>query len=397
MSGSEIPQYSSSEESAADVLEESEPKKRRKKVDKQWKREQVFSNKALAQKSVKNEGIWSFYHKNVDTEGNVSAIYRCNKVKYRGEQCASGVYLYYPANTDNVVLYRSELLHTCESIPSKTTIKISGHTKSVINTLFENDPKLKPKKILEILAKKHLPIPKKQQLNNYLASLRTSKFGPNSISLGELEQFCIDHSPVPENKDEAFIISHQMDYGDPPSFRFFMLTKNLIRQSQNACHVDADATYKLICIGFPLLVFGTTDKARSFHIFGVAVCANEQTENFIFAFKALKTGAEKVLGETFNPSILICDAAQSIQNGFKNVFGPNVTIKMCWAHMKRSVRKKADQLVRPKANIHTILEDIDCLQLSKSQEKFDRASIMFLSKWEEQKDFLRYFESPRGF
>jgi hypothetical protein len=124
MSGSEIPQYSSSEDSAAGVLEESEPKKRRKKVDdKQWKREQVFSNKALAQKSLKDEGIWSFYHKNVDTEGNVSAIYRCNKVKYRGEQCASGVYLYYPANTEDVVLYRSELLHTCESIPSKTTIQ----------------------------------------------------------------------------------------------------------------------------------------------------------------------------------------------------------------------------------------------------------------------------------
>jgi hypothetical protein len=123
MSGSEIPQYSSSEDSAAGVLEESEPKKRRKKVDKQWKREQVFSNKALAQKSLKDEGIWSFYHKNVDTVGNVSAIYRCNKVKYRGEQCASGVYLYYPANTEDVVLYRSELLHTCESIPSKTTIQ----------------------------------------------------------------------------------------------------------------------------------------------------------------------------------------------------------------------------------------------------------------------------------
>lgn len=54
-------------------------------VNKQWKREQVFSNKASAQKSVEEEGIWSFYHKNVDTEGNVSAIYRCNKVKYRGE------------------------------------------------------------------------------------------------------------------------------------------------------------------------------------------------------------------------------------------------------------------------------------------------------------------------
>jgi hypothetical protein len=50
-------------------------------------------------------------------------------------------------------------------------------------------------------------------------------------------------------------------------------------------------------------VFGTTDKARSFHIFGGAVCANEQTEDFIFAFKALRTGAGKVLGETIDTNM----------------------------------------------------------------------------------------------
>nr|CAI5838385.1 unnamed protein product [Callosobruchus analis] len=70
MSDSEIPQYSSSEDSFDVVRDKPVAKKRRKKVDKQWKREQVFSNKALAEKSVKEEGIWSFYHKNVDTEGN---------------------------------------------------------------------------------------------------------------------------------------------------------------------------------------------------------------------------------------------------------------------------------------------------------------------------------------
>jgi hypothetical protein len=97
-------------------------------------------------------------------------------------------------------------------------------------------------------------------------------------------------------KMKAFMISHQMDYGDHPSFRFFMSTKTLIRESQNACHVHADATYKLIWQGFPLLVFGTTDKVRFFHIFEMAACGNEQTEDFILVFKALRTGAEKVLG-----------------------------------------------------------------------------------------------------
>jgi hypothetical protein len=54
--------------------------------------------------------------------------------------------LYYPTNTD-VVLYRLELLHTCESIPSKTTVKISGHSKTVLKR-----SKTKTEKDLEILA-----------------------------------------------------------------------------------------------------------------------------------------------------------------------------------------------------------------------------------------------------
>nr|CAI5866666.1 unnamed protein product [Callosobruchus analis] len=49
-----------------------------------------------------------------------------------------------------------------------------------------------------------------------------------------------------KNEDEAFIIAHQVKYEDPPSFRFFRSTKNLIKQSQNACHVHAGATYKVI-------------------------------------------------------------------------------------------------------------------------------------------------------
>jgi hypothetical protein len=46
-----------------------------------------------------------------------------------------------------------------------------------------------------------------------------------------------------------------------------------------------------------------TDRTRMFHIFGLAVCTNEQTVDFIFLFNALKTG-------------------------------PETKIRMCWANMK---------------------------------------------------------------
>jgi len=50
--------------------------------------------------------------------------------------------------------------------------------------------KVKPKRILEILDEKGLPVPKKQQLSNYLTSSREQLLGTSRISLGRLEAWC---------------------------------------------------------------------------------------------------------------------------------------------------------------------------------------------------------------
>lgn len=341
---------------------------------------------------MKTENVWSFHYKNVDTEGNVNEIYRCNKVKYKGEQCKAGVYLNYPSTNNDAILYRSQLAHNCNEIATKVKGSMSKEVKIEIKALFDFDSKIKPKKIIEILTNKQMALPKKTDLNNYLVSLKKFKYGSTSISLGELERFFIDNSQAPEDPDEAFIVSYQIEYEEPTFFRFFISSKTLLKLSINAKHIHTDATYKLIWQGFPVLILGTTDRNRMFHTFGVAVCTNEQTEDFIFLFNALKSGVEKIFIETIGPSSLVCDASKSIQNAFKHVFGSETTIHMCWAHMKKNVQKKAEQLVRPKENIFQILEDIDILQLSQNEEIFEKASCMFVVKWEKQNDFIKYFQ-----
>jgi hypothetical protein len=63
-------------------------------------------------------------------------------------------------------------------------------------------------------------------------------------------------------------------------------------------------------------------------------------------------------------------------------------------HEKKTSKKKAEQLVRPKENVVKILKDIDLLQLSQNEEIFEKASRMFVAKWkEEQDEFIKYFQN----
>lgn len=342
--------------------------------------EKVFENKASAVAAVQMEHVWSFAYKNVDTEGNVSEIFRCNKVKKRGEQCAAGVYLHYPSITSEVHLYRSQLAHTCNVIVTRVKSKMSNEVKEEIKSLFNFDSKIKPKKILDILIKKQVTLPSKTELNNYLSSLRKVKYGSNVMSLGELENFCLQNSKVPDDVDAAFVVSYQVVYEEQPFFRFFVSTKTLLKLSCDANHIHADATYKLVWQGFPVLLLGTTDRDRVFHVFGLSVCSKEQTEDFIFLFKTIKSADQDIFQKSIAPKYLVCDAAKSIQNAFINVFGSDVTIIMCWAHMKKCVQKKAEQLVHPKEKRNEILKDIDLLQ-QKFMEYFQHEWLECNPNW----------------
>ncbi len=90
--------------------------------------------------------------------------------------------------------------------------------------------------------------------------------------------------------------------------------------ASKSTHIHADATYKLIWQGFPVLVVGTTDYDKAFHPFGLAVSSNEKTEDFEFMFKALKKGVELIGKQPLKLSALISDASMAIKNGFKNIY-----------------------------------------------------------------------------
>ncbi|CAF0981240.1 unnamed protein product, partial [Didymodactylos carnosus] len=216
-------QYESSSESD-DAMEMDQQATQEKVTIKRkfdWVEEKSFCGDAEAQMAIALEEKWSRYYTNKGLDG-IRVYYRCNQVKFRGKQCNAAIYLYYPHETDTVVLYRAKR---------------------------------------------------------------------------ELESWCQEKSTVPHSEVEAFVISFYIHYEDDTDnddedvaddgnkFRFFLSTKALLKIASISKNLHADATYKLIWQGFPVLVIGTSDYDRKFHPFGLAICYDEKQSDFEFIFK----------------------------------------------------------------------------------------------------------------
>lgn len=139
------------------------------------------------------------------------------------------------------------------------------------------------------------------------------------------------------------------------------------------------------------LIVGVTDRDRHFHIVALAVTTNEQTKDFSFLFRAIKTAAQQYNQTPYEPHVLVCDASKAIQNGFTEIFGDEPCIRMCWAHVKTNIHKNSYRCSN-KLQIPLIIQDLDTLQLSSSPPIFEEAAESFLAKWADQKEFCEYFK-----
>ncbi|CAF3896417.1 unnamed protein product [Rotaria sordida] len=383
----QVDQYESdlSEEELMEVDEASEFKrKQQKKKSKFWIKKAMFDNGAEAETSIGNQ--WSKYYTN-HTEDGRKVYYRCKKAKRHGPQCTASLYLLYHADSDRVTIYETEAEHQHHQ---DETRGIDENVKKIIEDLF-NDGIKKPKLILRALESRKVKVPTSAQLNNYLVYYRKKKYGSHKISLGELEEWCKNNETIPVDENQSFVVCYKILYnGDEyeddedieddagGKFRIFISSLRLLNIASKSQHIHADATYKIVWQGFPVLIIGTTDLNKAFHPFGMAVCSNEKTKDFQFIFNSLQIGMQKIGKDLLKPAALVSDAADAIKNGFKNVFNNSYKEIMCWAHMKRKIENR----------------------LCNSSTTFKLTTALFMKKWKmnsKQKnqsilDFLNYFD-----
>ncbi|CAF3126805.1 unnamed protein product [Rotaria sp. Silwood2] len=348
-------------------INENEKLSKKKKLKKCWIKERTLDTAAEAEASILDQ--WSKYYTN-HTENGRMVYYRCNKAKLRGPQCSVSIYLLYHADHDKVTIYKTEAEH------DHHVDKVRGideNVKKCIEELF-NDGIMKPKQIIRALQAR-------------------KKYGSHKISLGGLEQWCENNQDIPTDENESFVVSYKILYNDEEyeddedveddggnKFRIFISSVRLLGIISMSSHLCSDATYKLVWQGFPVLIIGTTDLNKAFHPFGLAICSNEKTKDFEFIFNCIQIGLQKINKDLLKPTALICDAADSIKNGFKNVFGNSYNQIMCWAHMKRNVENRICH-INDKDIAKEMMEDIEMLQLCNSTVIFKLASVLFIKKW----------------
>ena len=91
------------------------------------------------------------------------------------------------------------------------------------------------------------------------------------MSLGELKEWVEKRSKIPDDEDEVYVSNYKIEYNeealdgdDKIILRVFFTTKRLIGLTQNEVeHICADATFKMVYLGYPMLMIGKTDKAKS--------------------------------------------------------------------------------------------------------------------------------------
>lgn len=337
---------------------------------------------------IKSENCWSKVTTNKTYEGD-SVIFRCNKVKATTQQCSSGIYLFYHADSTNVSLFRSQNEHDCdELVPRGKTSMTELQKNYIVKCLKE---KQKRKEIMNSMYLEGIPVPTKNQLNNFIVAWNKENNGPPVISVSELLALLKERVAVPDDSDDkAFVVAHRI-LDDEISFDFLVSSKKLLRNAIGKRIFACDATNKIMWQGFPVIPIGTMDMDRHFHLIGVGATTNERTDNFEYFFKSLKTRIFDILNVNIGPEILIADGAKAIQNAFKSVFGMACLILMCWFHMKKAFLLQIKSLL-PKSLHAEVVSDLDKLRISQNPDMFDKASKLFLEKYSEYQQFVEYFE-----
>ena len=190
---------------------------------------------------------------------------------------------------------------------------------------------------------------------------------------------CQTCDTVPEDSDSPFVV-HKICCNEESSnsyFKLFFTTKRLINLTalpRLALH--ADATYKLIWNGFPVLLVGATDSGHTFHPFGLAVVPNEDEDSFAFLFRTLRTLAHEINGAPLHSSPVLSDAAAAIYNGFntaKHDVDPEETSPtlrlLCWFHVAFNIKKKL-HLIKSDEKREKVHSDLCLMQLSPDQVFF---------------------------
>lgn len=250
-------------------------------------------------------------------------LFRCAKVKYRSKQCERQLQIVYLAQ-DSFSVQHNGKLHTCieTSQANKSKPQLEKDLIERIQSLFRSGTRM-PKQVQSALRDDrsrgdifYESEPTINQIIYQVMKYKAEIMGKGEISLGELKKFLEQHSTVPENIDEPFVLGfsvkmakrklleisenedtdYEPDEDDPlthrdetefeiPSFWFLFSTVRLLNQLPKTRLLAADSTFKLVWQGFSGVLIGTVDMKKQFHKICFGMSTSEKTSDWSEMFQ----------------------------------------------------------------------------------------------------------------
>ncbi|PVU84876.1 hypothetical protein BB559_007322 [Furculomyces boomerangus] len=117
---------------------------------------------------------------------------------------------------------------------------------------------------------------------------------------------------------EAYICTYTVN---PDDIKILVTSKHLMSLTKHPKMLHIDATYRLIDLGYPVIVVGITDANGMFILIGIAIVSNESADTYFWVMDSLRQEIENK-GGFLNPYHIIGDSAPSITNAIQK-FNPN--------------------------------------------------------------------------
>lgn len=362
-----------------------------------WATEKVGNSLDEAVDNIMSEGF-KLYDDH-DLKCGQKFYFRCGTIpKARKQWCDKRYAVYLPSDSNDIITLTNGLKHNHNDLLEGQKRLVTKEMISFIYELYDNGTTLPSSVLAHIKSArqkynlfKDEPDPNKRQLEYIHKKYTDEKVKPMK-NVGELMDWCQNHSEFPKDQNEAFVLGYEScSITDEMSFRFTMSTPLLLAKIAKRELICIDATYKLNWLGFPLIIMGTIDREKKFHPLIYACSSHERTEDYAFVFKSVKDAIRIHLKKIFSPKTLVSDGANAIRTSFYEVF-PNAELDiMCFAHVLRNVRKRP---FVSKNNKSLIIDDIKKMQLAQNRKVFDHMAKLFCKKWGElESNFIEYFKA----
>lgn len=144
--------------------------------------------------------------------------------------------------------------------------------------------------------------------------------------------------------------------------------------------------------GYPLVIFGITDIQGKFHPVVFMLTSHEKRIDFHHLYSGLVKIAEEI-EINFDPKFIMQDACKASYNAAKAVFGEEITILMCYYHVKANLLKNKHLLTNSDF-YEEFEEDVTKLHRATTEIVYNERLAEFKKKYKvSQKKMFSYFET----